>query len=420
MYELRSVWSFVYCVDWLNMMSWFSTSCMVVHEVVCFCMIIDSNWDGGTQKYRLYLKRLSGVIPEPFPVASFQASHNGMLGGSMLVRAGRTSSDPVSSVKGMNLGAGLGSKRGKAQKVDTGTTKSLSQLKSFQQEQAANRAQVLSAIGVGEPSCTVSSRGGLFRMASLDVSLLLQAAAQSKEEALSPGLPCVKVVDDLATRSISRSVKLEDDVVFPGPSSGRSIYDVRRQITREGCSNEEWRSRIGSAITIAVDKTKLDHCGSSSVERDSAAPVYMQCISMKYQGDPMQFNVNQMTASDYGFADGTHSTYMQALQADLTRSSRDELNKPDCGEDKLQPIRKVAREVPASVDLATDDTHNSTKRSYEVSAGSTATEMSCETFSDCSFEALINDLDIIPHTQQHSVQQTNSELLDVDEYLQLD
>ena len=38
------------------------------------------------QKYRLYLKRLSGIEPQPVPVASFQASKGAMFGGSLQVQ----------------------------------------------------------------------------------------------------------------------------------------------------------------------------------------------------------------------------------------------------------------------------------------------------------------------------------------------
>ncbi|KAH7434275.1 hypothetical protein KP509_06G008700 [Ceratopteris richardii] len=174
------------------------------------------------QKYRLYLKRLSGVIPAPFPIASFQASDDGTPGGSMLVTQGRKAFEPPATVKGVNLGAGLVLKSGKVQSLDSGTIKSLSQFKFAQQKQAANRAQVLSAIGIGAlPSYSSSSQGGLYRMASIDVSTLSAATPDS-----SPGGPSTKVADELA------SIKLEEDVVSPTPVLGGL---ARTQSSMEGC-----------------------------------------------------------------------------------------------------------------------------------------------------------------------------------------
>eukprot|EP00897_Mesotaenium_endlicherianum_P006872 jgi/Mesen1/6212/ME000320S05406 len=55
------------------------------------------------QKYRLYLKRLSGVDPQPHPVASFQAS-DGIFGGSMQIHPGGRSSLGPAGKSAMNLG----------------------------------------------------------------------------------------------------------------------------------------------------------------------------------------------------------------------------------------------------------------------------------------------------------------------------
>jgi hypothetical protein len=58
------------------------------------------------QKYRLYLKRLSGVNPEPYPVASFQAAENGTSGGVMQIQPGGRAVVSSGS-KGWNLGGGV-------------------------------------------------------------------------------------------------------------------------------------------------------------------------------------------------------------------------------------------------------------------------------------------------------------------------
>ncbi|CAI5476420.1 unnamed protein product [Closterium sp. Yama58-4] len=52
------------------------------------------------QKYRLYLKRLSGVNPQPHPVASFQATEGSAFGGTLHVQlpGSRSSKTPSMSL----------------------------------------------------------------------------------------------------------------------------------------------------------------------------------------------------------------------------------------------------------------------------------------------------------------------------------
>ncbi|KAH9317187.1 hypothetical protein KI387_018956, partial [Taxus chinensis] len=96
------------------------------------------------QKYRLYLKRLSGSIPEPYPVASFQAAEDGRSGGTMQVQPGGKVStvSPPPLLKGLNLGAGINPKAGfRLGRIDQATLKSLEQYRAYEQKLAANRAQ---------------------------------------------------------------------------------------------------------------------------------------------------------------------------------------------------------------------------------------------------------------------------------------
>ncbi|KAI5068414.1 hypothetical protein GOP47_0016759 [Adiantum capillus-veneris] len=356
------------------------------------------------QKYRLYLKRLSGVVPEPFPVASFQASEDGITGGSMVVKPGRKGSEPSAGVKGLNLGAGLLSKSGRGNSLDSGTKKSLSQLKSSQQKQAANRAQVLSAIGVQgllyDPS---SSQGGLVRMASLDLGFLAQATNSSKG---SLGAPSTKLIDDLARFNINRTVKLEDDLLLPVAALGECMR-IQGSL-QEPVSNPN----------VAVGDDGKEG-GSISCPSNIRGPVYMQGLveeAMKHEDDRMQEgNVSYGMASSL-FA----SPNVPVLQAEAPWSASGEPSKPNYDQHKLQPIQEAATTVGRSGEEASKNA-NMSRQGFEPSPGSTGTVMSGETFSDCSFEALIENLGIIPQAGPHvSTQQTSSDLLDVDEYLQVD
>ena len=100
------------------------------------------------QKYRLYLKRLIGVTPQPYPVASFQASEGGKFGGIMQIQPGGRPA-ASSSNKGVNLranpampltGLGGGGGGGGGQ-IDSTTLNTLVQLQSLQQKQQAGNSQ---------------------------------------------------------------------------------------------------------------------------------------------------------------------------------------------------------------------------------------------------------------------------------------
>lgn len=93
------------------------------------------------QKYRLYLKRLIGVTPQPYPVASFQASEGGKFGGIMQIQPGGRPA-ASSSNKGVNLRANpamplSGIRGGGGGQIDSTTLHTLVQLQSLQQKQQA-------------------------------------------------------------------------------------------------------------------------------------------------------------------------------------------------------------------------------------------------------------------------------------------
>uniref|UniRef100_A0A0D6R6V8 Two-component response regulator n=1 Tax=Araucaria cunninghamii TaxID=56994 RepID=A0A0D6R6V8_ARACU len=130
------------------------------------------------QKYRLYLKRLSGIIPESYPVASFQAAEDSISGDKMQIQPGGKCG------KGLNLGVGASSSLGAGRALDQGTLKSLHQYRAYQQKVAANRAQVLGGIGILPPKVSNATKtpesntglkGGLQRMTSVDIGMLWKA-----------------------------------------------------------------------------------------------------------------------------------------------------------------------------------------------------------------------------------------------------
>lgn len=165
------------------------------------------------QKYRLYLKRLSGVTPDPIPIASFQPAGNGDTGGAMRVEAGKKTAAPMATnpVKQPNFGSGISPKGGPiARGMDSGTLAEMRSLKL-----AANRAQVLGGLGLRSGSSAQSQGGdeggsgglrrggplggvlggdpgGLFRMGSLDIGLLLKLQQEEDQQRSA------NAMDDLA------------------------------------------------------------------------------------------------------------------------------------------------------------------------------------------------------------------------------
>jgi len=135
------------------------------------------------QKYRLYLKRLSGAISEPYPVASFQAADDSVSGGMMKLQQGEKGVTSSSGAKGLNLGTGVSSSLG-VRGLDQSTLKSLQQYRAYQQKLVANRAQILGGIGICPPNFSNTakvpesmggSKSGLQRMSSVDMGLLWKA-----------------------------------------------------------------------------------------------------------------------------------------------------------------------------------------------------------------------------------------------------
>ncbi|KAG6549237.1 hypothetical protein Mapa_009223 [Marchantia paleacea] len=148
------------------------------------------------QKYRQYLKRLSGVNTQPYPVASFQASQGTNFGGTMQIQPGGRGVAAASCGKPMNVLPGPGSNlvgggmaRGITQ-VDQATLTTLAQLQAHQQRQAASMSSPHMLGGLGQlnvggirpglsnPSSNNTSFPGLQRMSSVELDMLMKAAQQ--------------------------------------------------------------------------------------------------------------------------------------------------------------------------------------------------------------------------------------------------
>lgn len=198
------------------------------------------------QKYRLYLKRLSGSIPAPYPVASFQAAEGGKSGGRMHIQPPAKSGalSPVLT-KGLNLGFGASPNSPGSfgiGGIDQGTLKSLEQYRAYEQKRAANRAQVLGGIGI-MPSKQSSvgqlpgeSKGGLHRMASVDLSLLWKA---QRDQASNQNPAGSNIVDDSAAQSFKKAVKLENVQLEPitvQPASKHSRAHSMSNVLTDFCN----------------------------------------------------------------------------------------------------------------------------------------------------------------------------------------
>nr|QFS19064.1 putative signal receiver domain containing protein [Apopellia endiviifolia (species B)] len=140
------------------------------------------------QKYRQYLKRLSGVNTQPYPIASFQASQQGNFGGSMQIQPGGRGVATASCGKGMNISgtssniAGL--TRGLTQ-IDAATLTTLAQLQAHQQSQTGLIPSPILG-GLNQLNCGISQLpgppnvafAGLQRMSALELDMLMKAAQQ--------------------------------------------------------------------------------------------------------------------------------------------------------------------------------------------------------------------------------------------------
>ncbi|EFJ17152.1 hypothetical protein SELMODRAFT_115021 [Selaginella moellendorffii] len=107
------------------------------------------------QKYRLYLKRLSGVTPEPFPIASFQAYEGATFGGTMQIHHHQRSSSTLPLLRTRSSG----SSGGGAPPYNVDTLATLKQLQALQQA-AHEKGQAAGFVG-GSGAAAAGIRPGL-------------------------------------------------------------------------------------------------------------------------------------------------------------------------------------------------------------------------------------------------------------------
>ncbi|KAL3688712.1 hypothetical protein R1sor_015021 [Riccia sorocarpa] len=162
------------------------------------------------QKYRQYLKRLSGVNTQPYPVASFQASQGTNFGGTMQIQPGGRGVAAASCGKGMNVLPGQGGPSlvgpgglgGRGLVVDSATLSTLAQIQAHQQRHATttlNTSHIMGNLGQmnvgsirppplsnpGAPSNNAFP--GLQRMTSLELDMLMKAAQEDSLNNRHPG-----------------------------------------------------------------------------------------------------------------------------------------------------------------------------------------------------------------------------------------
>ncbi|XP_057818693.1 two-component response regulator ORR23 isoform X1 [Cryptomeria japonica] len=177
------------------------------------------------QKYRLYLRRLSGTIPEPRPIASFQAAGEGKSGGSMQIRQGgrnnqqqqqdqynqHQSLSPPSTLKALNIRGGGTTSSSRSSGgcgngvIDKATLISLQQYQAYEQKQAAAIEAQSSSIG----GLHIETSGGLSR----------KSRKKNRFATDNPMAVPVAAPDGLNSSNNNISVKVEDIIANSQSSS---------------------------------------------------------------------------------------------------------------------------------------------------------------------------------------------------------
>eukprot|EP00246_Nothoceros_aenigmaticus_P017790 TRINITY_DN8935_c0_g1_i1.p1 TRINITY_DN8935_c0_g1~~TRINITY_DN8935_c0_g1_i1.p1 ORF type:complete len:442 (+),score=76.63 TRINITY_DN8935_c0_g1_i1:3-1328(+) len=152
------------------------------------------------QKYRQYLKRLSGIPVQHHPVAAFQASGNGSFGGVMHIQPGGKSSGS----KGVNLGSGTNSNMGRAAmgggQVDQATLLTLSQLQAAEQTRRGTPVVATAGPGIVSPGSNARASSSaqypplqpLQRLSSTELDNLMCAHEDSLARQQRPTIPGIR------------------------------------------------------------------------------------------------------------------------------------------------------------------------------------------------------------------------------------
>ncbi|CAM6109501.1 unnamed protein product [Calypogeia fissa] len=228
------------------------------------------------QKYRQYLKRLSGVNTQPYPVATFQAAPGGNFAGSMQVQPGGRGVAAAPGPKLLNVPGprpdsggpnivGMGREPGA--QIDATTLSLLAQLQAHQQGQQAGilppsmlgglNAQMNVGVSSGFPNRPPNPPfAGLDIMNSIELDMLMEAAQQdsvSRQQGGAMGGDEILVLGrshtDLAPPPLpigAESFKREDELdLRPGfgpPSPSPSPYPT---LSKRGLSDSSYSSGFG-------------------------------------------------------------------------------------------------------------------------------------------------------------------------------
>eukprot|EP00250_Pteridium_aquilinum_P026589 c33250_g1_i1 orf=158-2065(+) len=393
------------------------------------------------QKYRLYLKRLSGVVPEPCPIASFQASGDGRTGGAMMVQPAGKAPTPNLGVKGRNLGAGIGCGPAKDKKIDVSTMESLAKYKLHQQQHAANRAQVLGGLGLSDTrSLADVPTGGLQRMSSLDLSFFLQAQCLDSLPTHS-----VDAVDDLAACNF-RTVKLEDDMAMASGVSVSGVNNKRTYPSRQGAArhghvgqwnmgshdanDQEKHKRGGSASELNMQAdTGFCELGSYDKVMDSMAGYkegggiivgFNNDRGSRGVGCNKAFRGSKEISSSGGGYNAAMISAKMGLHDAIGGAKQQHYLEPITEEQRgggVYGTSGVMAYTPSLADIADDEVSST---NVEFSTVSSVTEISGDAFSESSFSALVQlDGILSPPPAPSTGHPMHNIELDISDYLQL-
>eukprot|EP00249_Psilotum_nudum_P009774 c22147_g1_i1 orf=62-1636(-) len=247
------------------------------------------------QKYRLYLKRLSGAMHEPFPVASFQASQGGNCGGYMQVHQAGKSAASTSGVKGTNLGVGIGADSLGGRSIDPETMNAEFQYTDEQQIQIANRTQILGGLGIVNGMQQVDHRVSyldssniLPRTSSLDLPFMLESR---NEEVLSQLTAAADSLDDITAFNFKRIVNLQD-FMNPHLTVGIPIHCERRisgqppssltdNLTTGGTT---WKNGTNSVKMELIQENSPASYVTPAAHSSSSASIGQDCTSTTVMG----------------------------------------------------------------------------------------------------------------------------------------
>lgn len=193
--KARVVWSAELHQQFVNAVNYLGVDKAVPRKILDIMNVqglTRENVASHLQKYRLYLKRLIGVTPQPYPVASFQAAENGTFGGTMQIQPGGRPAASTST-KGLNLGGGasnssIGGLSRSGVQIDAATLNALVQLQSLQQQKQLGPTAARSGLTTDVVNSQIpADPTGLQRLDSFELDLLMKTQHDASRQRGSGG-----------------------------------------------------------------------------------------------------------------------------------------------------------------------------------------------------------------------------------------